>query len=175
MFKIKQVSRAGAELVAKIVNEAYAQQAEILQITQGNCPAYAGFETKEHVEEAIIKGYEVFVLYRLGTPVGTIRFLVDRNNNGKGYVNYLAVLPEFWNQKCGTTLLEFAEKELFKRHVKRIETSIIKQFKACEDYYLKRGYVIKTDLLAVTYPFEVRYMELDIQNVNKQERTVSCV
>ena len=161
MFAIERIQREQIGLVAEIIQEAYKEQANLLDITKENYPSYAGFESEVDIKEALSKGFQVCLLYEEEQAIGTIRYWVDRNNKEKGYINRLAVLPTFCNKGVGTFLLEHAEDALYAQGVKRIEICFIKNCEGFETFYKERGYKVTTDLMVNALPYGVRYMELN--------------
>lgn len=145
--------------VSDIIRQAFKKQAEILDISEKEYPNYVAFEKSNSIFNALDKGENVYLLICDEIPAGTIRFNQNISCKSKGYINRLAVLPEYRGNDFGKILMDFAEGELRKAGVKKIEISIVKDFVKLENYYISLGYSFVKDCKYDSLPFEVRFLE----------------
>ena len=159
-MEIIKVAAEDKDIVSSIIKKSFAKQAQILGITAKEYPSYVAFENPKDVVRAIKNGESVYLLKTIvGVNIGTVRFNLDKNDPTRGYINRLAVLPEYRKNSYGKILMSFAEAELAKRSVRKATISIVKGFERLQAYYQELGYRVARDAHYPQLPFEVRYME----------------
>ena len=156
---IQKVEARDAKLVSDIIGKSFEEQARILQMNEQQYPYYVAFEKPEAVIKAMENGEAVCLLMDSERAIGTIRCNVDNNDSTKGYINRLAVLPQYRKNGYGKLLMDFAEDMLKKCGVMDIEISIVRQFDRLQVFYEMLGYAVTKDVTYSFFPFECRYME----------------
>ncbi len=158
MLDITIVDSTSSEIISRIIRESFSAQAEILGITPETCSRFVGFESNEKVEQDIEDG-STAVLASIGPkPIGTIRYKLDSEKPGVGYIRRLAVLPEFRGNDYGEQLVAFAENRLQELGASVVELAIVAQFKKLRIYYERLEYQFKEFKEFETVPFDVLFM-----------------
>lgn len=153
-----------SEVVSGIVRESFKKQAEELGLNAEEHSGFAAFETAEDVKSRIKGGDRVVLAYSGEDPVGTISFCVDSEQPLKGYIKRLAVLPEFRGRGFGRELMSYAEGQLKRLGVSRVELAIVKKFKPLQRFYKQLGYLPIETRSYPFLPFEVLYLEKQVQS-----------
>jgi GNAT superfamily N-acetyltransferase len=150
---------ADSALVARVVRRAFRPQAAILGVNKVDHPYYAAFQTAVKVRERIAEGGQVLVA-RLGEEaVGTVTYSMGKQHPEDGWIERLAVLPEFRGRKYGEALMAEAEERLRKLGAKKLRLTIVKRFDHLRRFYEKQGYRATETRTFPGVPFEVLFME----------------
>ena len=155
MLRFELADTTLSEIVASIIRKSFKNQAEELGLTVEKHSGYAAFETSQKVKRRIGRGEHVFLAYVGEEPVGTITFSVDSKQPVNGYIERLAVLPEFRGNGYGRELMGYAEEQLRKASVVCVELAIVKQFKSLQEFYEQLGYNPTETVKYEFLPFEV--------------------
>lgn len=153
-----------SKVVAGIIRESFRSQAEMLGLTVEKHSGYAAFETSQRVERRIKSGEHVVLGYVGEKPVGTITFSVESEQPVNGWIERLAVLPEFRGNGYGRELMGYAEEWLRKAGVVCVELAIVKQFKSLQEFYKQLGYNPTETVKYEFLPFEILHMEKHFSN-----------
>ena len=149
---------ADSELVAEIVRRSFQRQAEVLGLRLEDHPRYVAFETAERVERRMESGCTI-VLATLGSiPIGTVGFRRNAQQEAKGSIERLAVLPEWRGSAHGAALMRHAESRLQGQGVTLIEVSIVAGFEGLHRFYEGLGYAPQETKRFPGLPFDVRCM-----------------
>jgi len=163
MLTIGEINKDKSDIVADIIRKSFSEQAQILGINQKDYPNYVAFETSGNIKNKIENGEVIVIAWLNDMPIGTVRYIIDKENPLKGYINRLAVLPEYRRKAYGKILMAYAEEKLFQSGVKIIEISVVKKFDKLEKYYENLGYEYMRDQSFPSLPFEVRFMVKSIK------------
>ncbi len=103
-----------------------------------------GRDSREHITREINEGTAVFVAaYEEERPVGIVLLTDDGR---KGWINRLAVLPEYRRKGIGLALIAEAER-IFKENGRRIIGILIEDWnKPSFELFRKAGYVVHEDI-----------------------------
>ncbi|MDQ1281025.1 MAG: hypothetical protein QG670_2289 [Thermoproteota archaeon] len=164
LLRFELVDTTLSEVVARTIRESFKNQALELELTVEKHSGYAAFETSQKVNKRIKRGEHVVLAYVGEKPVGTITFSVDSEQPVNGWIERLAVLPEFRRNGYGRELMGYAEEQLMKEGVARVELAIVKQFKHLQDFYEQLGYMPTETMKYEFLPFEILYMEKHLHN-----------
>ncbi|MBE3092526.1 MAG: GNAT family N-acetyltransferase [Actinobacteria bacterium] len=162
MIELKLADESYAEIVSKIIQRSFKEQAEILNISETKYPNYVAFETLDKVKSSIENGEKLVLGLKNEKIIGTVRYSLDKNINDKGYISRLAILPEYRGNSYGEILMKYAENQLKDLGVKYIELTIVAKFEKLKRFYEKQGYISKEKKLFPSLPFEVLFMEKKI-------------
>lgn len=134
-----EISRANIEdskTVSNIIRTSFKRQAELLQVTETDCPEYVAFESEIDAKSRI-QSSNVKIMFVNGLAIGTIG---TRNKGEVGVIERLAVLPDYRGKSYGEILLHTAEKELYSAGCRTIHLSIVADFSTLRAYYERNGY-----------------------------------
>ena len=148
-----------AALVARMVRRAFGPQAAILGVNKVDHPYYAAFQTAARVRQRMAEGGQVVIAWLGEVPVGTLTYSRGRQHSDDGWIERVAVLPEFQGRYYGEALMAYAEKRLRKRGAKTLRLAIVKPFDHLRRFYEKLGYHATETKQYPGVPFEVEYME----------------
>jgi GNAT superfamily N-acetyltransferase len=164
-LRIQPATPDQAEEVAALVRAAFAPQIAVLGLNPQDHHYYAAFETADLVRERMQRG-TVAVGYAGDRMVGTVGLEVNpewlKDLDGAvecGWIERLAVLPEFRGRAYGEALMAWAEARLREQGVARIRLAIVKQFDRLEAFYERLGYRPIFTTTFELYPYEVLFME----------------
>jgi GNAT superfamily N-acetyltransferase len=158
MMIIVKIDKEESDIVADIIRKSFSKQAYIMGINHKDYPNYVAFETSESINSKIENGEVVLLAWLDDIPIGTVRYIIDKENPLRGYINRLAVIPEYRGNAHGKILMDYAEEKLLQSGVEEIEISIVKKFEKLEKYYEDLGYKYVRDQSFPSLPFEVRFM-----------------
>ena len=104
-----------------------------------------GRDSKEKIAEEIKSDRNIFLAYEInGKAVGV---LLITDDGRKGWLNRLAVLPEYCNQGIGTSLIREAEKILEEKGLGIITCLIEDYNQNSRDFFQKLGYVEHKEII----------------------------
>ncbi len=159
MLNLREAQVEDAEIISKIIRESFKTQSEILKISEDDYPNYVAFETVESVANRMDRSDTIVIAYLNDKPVGTVSFRNDPEEEQRGHIIRLAILPRFRGHSYGEHLMAYAETKLRERGVKFIELCIVAQFKRLREYYENLGYTPRETRSHAGFPFEILYME----------------
>ncbi len=149
-------SEEHADLISRIIQESFHEQAKILKLEVDQYPNYAGFETGDRVRMRMRSGDHAFLLYVGDMAVGTVSYQVA--NAPTAYVKRLGVLPVHRGMEYGRLLMKEAEQGLRSLGIGRIEISIVAQFERLQNYYESMGYRVFDRKTIPAFPFAIAFM-----------------
>ena len=153
-MEIRRANREDSNRVSTIIRSSFKRQAEILNITDADCPDYVAFE-REIDATARIESSNVKLMFIDGLAVGTIGI---RSEGEVGIIERLAILPEYRGKSYGEALLHDAEQELTSLGCRTIHLSIVAEFLALRAYYERNGYQPHSTERYDFLPFDVLHM-----------------
>lgn len=155
---VRPALESEAAVVASLIRESFAGQAEALRLSPADCPDYVAFETNSGVQRRMAAGCEVVLAYSGRMTVGTISY--DHSGGaGLGEIMRLAVLPSHRRNGYGRRLMRYAERRLVNAGATAARLSIVAQFTKLQAYYETLGYVGTVRTKVSGLPFELLFME----------------
>ncbi len=158
-LRFTEATPGDAALVARMVRRAFRPQAAILGVNKVDHPYYAAFQTAARVRQRMAEGGQVVIAWRGEEPVGTLTYMRGRHHPDDGWIERVAVLPEYRRRKYGEALMAHAEKRLRKLGAKKLRLAIVKQFDHLRRFYERQGYRATETKRYPGMPFEVEFME----------------
>ena len=165
-LRFTEATASDAALVARMVRRAFHPQAAILGVNKVDHPYYAAFQTAARVRGRMAEGAHVAIAWRGEEPVGTVTYglrplAVHTAAAGveAGWIERLAVLPEYQRHHHGEALLAHAEQRLRKLGAQTLRLAIVNRFEFLRGFYNKHGYQTTETKQYPGIPFEVEYME----------------
>ncbi len=161
-FQLADTSQAG--MVASIIAQSFAQQAQVLGNHQTHFPDFCACETGERVFNRMCQGDQIVLAYEPADhdPIGTISYRVEPKNQC-GEIHRLAVLPGYRGRDYGQHLMTHAENKLSESGIHRVRVHVVAQFTALEKFYERLGYQPLQTCSFPSVPFEVIIMEKTCQ------------
>lgn len=155
---IRRAVSEDSSVISAIIRRSFKQQAELLHMTESRYPGYVAFEN-DNQAALRIANTEVSMLLADALPVGTIGFYSKGSEMmTEGFIERLAVLPQYRGRGYGRILMRHAEKNLFGRGCSSIQISIVASFERLRLYYEQVGYRFTHQATYPALPFEVLYL-----------------
>ena len=161
-MEIIQAERQDCELLASIVRKSNKDVAELFDLNIDNAPKHPSFCTSEWILSDFDRGQKYFISSENGIKNGCVAFEVPNKNTA--YLNRLSVLPEFRNNGFGSTLVQHIIDYSKNIKVKNISIGIIAEHMQLKDWYLKLGFIEGSLQKFDHLPFNVLYMNYEIEN-----------
>ncbi len=158
-LRFTEATPAEAALVARMVRRAFRPQAAVLGVTKENHPYYAAFQTAARVRQRMAEGGHVLLAWLGDTPVGTLTYVRGRTHPDDGWIERVAVLPEYQGRHIGEAMMAQAEKQLRRAGAAKLRLAIVQQFDHLRRFYGKQGYATVETKQFPGVPFAVEIME----------------
>ncbi|NPV92457.1 MAG: GNAT family N-acetyltransferase [Firmicutes bacterium] len=162
MLELRYIELHEADLVSRIIREAYAEQTRVLNIDPVAFPNFVGLESPDGVYRRMEQGDRVALALLGGEPIGTISYRALPEDPSHGHVKRFAILPRFRGHDYGKSMMDFAEEGLRQAGVTTAEISLVAAFTRLRDYYLRLGYESRATRTFASVPFAVLFMEKDL-------------
>jgi len=156
MFTIRQATQQDVPVLTRLIRESFRDVAERFQLTPANAPKHPSNCVSEWIQTALEKGVVYYLLEQDGTPCGCVA--LEQPAPEVCYLERLAVLPAFRRQGYGAVLVARVLAEARQRHVRRVEIGIIAAHTELQQWYERRGFVVKNTTHFAHLPFEVTFM-----------------
>lgn len=127
-----------ADTIAWIIQEAYADQAQLLGINPEIQTAYPGLENPEDTRARMAEGKRILLALLNGEPVGTIRYHL--HDPQTGYIARLGVLPPYRGRGFARALLFEAENRLRQEGVAKLTLAFYAPLTRLRQWYTRLGY-----------------------------------
>lgn len=129
-------------------------------LTSENAPKHPSNCSDAWIAGAMVKGVRYFLLEADTVPCGCIALEAGRGSIG--YLERLAVLPDFRRQGYGATLVRHALKEARKGGIRRVEIGIIAAHTELQRWYQGLGFEIDRTRSFDHLPFDVTFMHRNL-------------
>ena len=147
------------DILAKLLNGAFATVAKEFGLTIENCPTNNAFITSEELKSQLTKDREFYVFEENFQLLGFVAIEKSSNTSGTFYIEKLAVVPSYRHLGIGRRLMEFASKRVQELGGKRISIGLIDANAQLKKWYAKQGYA-EFEVKAIDHlPFDVCMME----------------
>ncbi|MGE5379447.1 MAG: GNAT family N-acetyltransferase [Methylocystaceae bacterium] len=147
-----------SQLIADLIREAFADQAQLLNLDPSKYPNFVGFETADRTHWRLNHGDTALLAFWQHQLIGTISYQAVTDTPGIGYIKRLAILPAYRGHNYGTLLMQYAEESLFLHGLNRAEISIVAEFNTLHRYYHSLGYLDGNLTAVPSLPFMVQYL-----------------
>ena len=163
-LEIKPARAKDAPIVASLVRESFAAQAEILALREHDYPNYVAFETAERIEQRMRAGEETALGLLRCDPVATVSYSQAEGGQTVGEIKRLCVLPAFRGEGYGVLLMEYAEARLRELGVLEADIALVAEFEKLARFYCDIGYCAGDVKRFDSLPFEVLFMRKSLVN-----------
>lgn len=147
-----------SEIISRIIQTAFVDQATLLQLTPEQYPNFVGFETPERTYGRLTNGDIALLAQWENNIIGTVSYQPLTEKAGVGYIKRLAILPGFRGCNRGELLMYQAEESLRKAGAIRAEISIVAEFSRLQAYYHHLGYQDGLLTQVPSLPFPIQYL-----------------
>lgn len=158
---IREAARDDVVAITNLIRAAFVDVAERFQLTPENCPKHPSNCDPEWIETAIAKGVTFYVLEDGDTLLGCVA-LEQPEKPGVGYLERLAVLPQYRHQGLGKRLVAHVESEAQKRGLQRVEIGIIAEQDDLRNWYEQVGFKVTGEKEFAHLPFRVAFMSKNL-------------
>lgn len=155
-MNVYKASIPHAEAISQIVKEANIPVAELIGLTNENCPKHPSNCSKDWILESMDNGEEYYLLETEGSYVGCVAYQDPETETS--YLNRLAVLPEYQNKGYGQELVSYHEKLSKDNNKVSVSIGIIDSNIKLKEWYKKLGYIENGKKEFPHLPFTVCYM-----------------
>jgi GNAT superfamily N-acetyltransferase len=159
MLEFTPAALHDAAVAAALVRVSFAKQAELLGLSEHDCPGYVGFETELRTRQRLAAGWCIAVASIAGTRVGTVSWRYRDGTDAAGEIARLAVLPAHRGLGYGRLLMEHAEDQLMSAGASLAALSIVAEFDGLRTYYQTLGYRGTGQSRVPGLPFEILLMK----------------
>jgi len=159
---IREATLDDVTLLASIIRRSFEDVAVELGLTPENTPTHPAFITNERVESAMNDGVRFFLLEVEGEATGSVALEKSKKSPGVFYLERLAVLPKCRERGAGSLLINYAVEEARALGASRVEIGTIAEQTELQQWYEKRGFVVKGRRKFSHLPFEVTFMAMEV-------------
>jgi ribosomal protein S18 acetylase RimI-like enzyme len=157
---IRVATQNDLELLTTLIRYAFRDVAERFQLTPDNCPKHPSNCAPEWIAAALAKGVRYYILAQNQTPCGCVA--LESAKPGLGYLERLAVLPQYRHQGLGEALVAHVCAEASQIGIRRLEIGIIAAQTDLQAWYAKLGFVHIRTAEFPHLPFKVAFMAKDL-------------
>jgi ribosomal protein S18 acetylase RimI-like enzyme len=146
-------------VLAKLLNEAFATVAQDFGLTKENCPTNNAFITPDDLRLQLTGSREFYSYMDRDQPVGFIA--VERSSRDPEifYIEKVAVHPDFRHRDIGYLLMDYATERITILGGKRISIGLIDANEILKKWYQAQGYSTVEIKTYEHLPFDVCIME----------------
>ncbi|MGE5450085.1 MAG: GNAT family N-acetyltransferase [Methanomassiliicoccales archaeon] len=145
-------------IIAKLIQDSFAEQANLLNLHPDQFPNFVGFETTERTIYRLTHGDDAVLAMVKGETIGTVSYQIVTEQPTIGFIKRLAILPAYRGYKYGELLMHYAEEQLATHGINRAEISIVAEFVNLHRYYNRLGYLDGKLTSVSSLPFPVQYL-----------------
>lgn len=159
---IRHLEDVDLELAAQVIRESFATVANEFDLTLDNCPTNGAFTQAKHLKIDLEKGNQLLSVYLGKKMIGFFELVYNEDNQAT--LEKVAIIPSERGKKYGEFILTKAREIAQNDHMERIDIGIIKENIRLKEWYQRNGYQIVRSQNFAHLPFEVLYMQLDLNN-----------
>jgi len=163
---IREATIEDLEVLASIINGSFRDVAKRFSLTQDNCPKHPSNCTTSWIEADMARGVQYFILSNNGNPIGCVG--LERPNNDVCYLERLSVLPEMRGNHFGVNLVQHALSYASSKGARTVSIGIIAEHAELKEWYKSLGFIEVGTKHFAHLPFEVCFMEFNLENAGKQ-------
>jgi len=157
---IQQVTQQNDfNILAKLLNEAFATVAKEFGLTKENSPTNNAFIARDELKAQLIESREFYTYTNNGKIIGFIAIEKALSTPDTFYIEKLAVVPDSRHLGIGRQLMDFASNRIEELGGKCISIGLIDSNTVLKDWYNKQGYVECSVKTFEHLPFKVCIME----------------
>lgn len=159
---IQRLVDVDLEIAAQVIRESFATVADDFDLTIDNCPTNGAFTQAKHLKIDLEKGNQLFGLYLGKKMIGFFELVYNEGNQAT--LEKVAIIPPERGKKYGEFILDKVREIAKNDHIERIDIGIIKENIRLKEWYQRNGYQIVRSQNFAHLPFEVLYMQLNLNN-----------
>jgi len=134
--------------------------AEKYNLNDRNCPTHPSFCREDWIRKAMNRGVQFYYLLHQNEMIGCVA--LEEAGAGLGYLERLAVLPEYQKNGYGSRLVRYVLEEAIRRGLDRVSIAVIAEQSELSQWYERRGF-LQTEVRHFEHlPFNVRFMEIKL-------------
>jgi N-acetylglutamate synthase-like GNAT family acetyltransferase len=154
--RIREVSKADAAVIARIVSEAFQDVAAMFNFTPQNCPTFPAFCQPDWIAEAFEKGRRFFIASLHGEATGCVGMTAPKDDACE--LVRLAVLPGHRHSGLGAKLVGHIMEQAQGLGLVRVDLAIVAENTRLLHWYERLGFAVTHKTRYPHLPFEVAYM-----------------
>ena len=158
--QIREASRAGVAVVARLVSESFKDIAAMFDVTPENYPVFPAFCQPDWITEGFDNGVRFFVMEHGGVPAGCVGMAAP--NDGACELVRLAVLKEHRHGGCGEALVRHVLEQASGLGLKRVDLALVAANIRLLRWYETLGFVETHRNWPPHLPFEVAFMNYEL-------------
>lgn len=163
---IRQAMPGEAADVASVVRRSFQDVATRFGLTPQNCPRHPSNCAPEWIANAMAKGVTFYVAEIDGRMCGSVG--MTPHQDGVCKIVSLAVLADSRRNGLGRALVDRVLQEAQMLGLKTVEIAIVAEHAELRRWYEKIGFVWDRAEAFDGLPFEVGFMNLDLQSIRKE-------
>ena len=143
-------------LLAHLIRNSYRDVAARFNLTPQNCPKHPSNCTSDWVEKDVNRGVSYYCLDLDEKTIGCAAF--EKASPGEGYLERLAVLPEYRYRGFGKALIRHVFDVARTTEIRRVGIGIISEQQDLKQWYERMGFVEQEIKIFPHLPFKVSLM-----------------
>ncbi len=156
-YEILKATKNKADILAKLISNAYQDVAKKFKLTMANCPKHPSNCSADWINSDFERNVEYYILYYKSQPIGCVA--MEKANDRTLYIERLSILPEFRHQGLGKKLVEYIVKKAVELKVGTIGIGIIAEQEDLKKWYESLNFVFTGTKKFEHLPFTVGFME----------------
>lgn len=137
--QIKKLTEEETLNSTDVIRESFYHIAKDFNLTEEKHPHFAAFITRDILEEAFLRGVEMFGLFIESKQVGFVA--LEKKDNSAYYIKMLSVLPEYRHNGYGRMLLDYSLKMVKEYDGSKILIFLIFENKILLNWYEQYGFI----------------------------------
>ena len=158
---IRKATTEDLEILASIIRASFLDVAKRFSLTQDNCPEHPSNCTASWIESDLARGVQYFLLSQNGIPIGCVG--LESPSIDVCYLERLSFLPGRRGNHFGIRLVQHALNHAASKGARRISIGIIAEHTALKGWYKTFGFAEVGIKRFAHLPFQVCFMELNLQ------------
>ncbi len=159
---ITNATLTDAHTLSSIISRSFEDVAISFGLTPENTPTHPSYMTNERVASAMNGGVRFFLLDESSETIGCVALEKSEKSPGVFYLERLAVLPKWRGCGAGSMLVDYALTEAEAVGAGSVELGIITGQTKLQQWYEKRGFIVKGRRKFSHLPFEVTFMAMEV-------------
>ncbi|MFC1568708.1 GNAT family N-acetyltransferase [bacterium] len=157
---IRKAERKDVKQLTECIQNSFRDVAMRFNLNAENCPTHPSLCQDEWIENAMDKGIQYYCLEQHENIIGCVA--LEKAGDDLGYLERLAVVPEFRGKGYGILLIEHLFAIAKTNGLLRISVAVIAEHLELCQWYERRGFVKKEWKDYKHLPFSVQFMEVDL-------------
>lgn len=157
---IREINGADLQRSAAVIRDSFRGVAEQLGLTRDNIPNHPSFITPDEIKGLVDRGIKFFGLFLDGKQIGSVA--VEAADDGRYFLQKLAVLPEYRNTGYGRELVNFVIDFARNNSCKKLALGIWEKQAELKGWYCRLGFKVNSTRDFDHLPLTVCLMDMDI-------------